>query len=46
MTLRRKAKKLADTLSELFGKFGLIMHLEKDIDRFNTKRGEQDIVLK
>jgi thymidylate synthase ThyX len=45
-TLRKKAKMMADTLSELFGKFGLVMHLDKEIDRFDIKRGEQDIVLK
>ena len=45
-TLRKVAKTLADTLSELFGKFGLVMHLEKEMDRFDIKRGEQDIVLK
>jgi len=45
-TLRRKAKMMADTLSELFGKFGLVMHMDKEIDRFDIKRGEQDIVLK
>jgi arsenate reductase-like glutaredoxin family protein len=45
-TLRRKAKIMADTLSELFGKFGLVIHLEKEIDRFDIKRGEHDIVLK
>jgi thymidylate synthase ThyX len=45
-TLRAKAKMIADTLSELFGKFGLVMHIDKEIDRFDIKRGEQDIVLK
>jgi thymidylate synthase ThyX len=45
-TLRRKAKMMADVLSELFGKFGLVMHLDKEIDRFDIKRGEHDIVLK
>ncbi|HEV7423843.1 MAG TPA: hypothetical protein VGO21_01505, partial [Candidatus Paceibacterota bacterium] len=45
-TIRKKAKMIADTLSELFGKFGLVMHLEKEMDRFDIKRGEQDIVLK
>lgn len=45
-TLRRKAKIMADTLSKLFGKFGLVIHLEKEIDRFDIKRGEHDIVLK
>ena len=45
-TLRNKAKKIADTLVELFGKFGLKIHLDKEIDRFDIKRGEHDIVLK
>ena len=45
-TLRRKAKMLADTLLELFGKYGLVLHLDKEIDRFDIKRGEHDIVLK
>ncbi|MGH7250161.1 MAG: hypothetical protein ACREGC_04235, partial [Minisyncoccia bacterium] len=45
-TLRSKARKMADTLSELFGKYGLVIHLEKEIDRFDIKRGEHDIVLK
>jgi len=37
---------MADSLLELFGKFGLVMHLDKEIDRFDIKRGEHDIVLK
>ncbi|MFA6077055.1 MAG: FAD-dependent thymidylate synthase [Candidatus Paceibacterota bacterium] len=45
-TLRKRAKMIADTLSELLGKFGLVMHLDKEIDRFDIKRGEHDIVLK
>jgi len=45
-TLRSKAKKIANGLSELFSKNGLVLHLEKEIDRFEIKRGEQDIVLK
>ena len=45
-TLRTKAKMLADTLIELLGKFGLVMHLDKEIDRFDIKRGEHDIVLR
>jgi thymidylate synthase ThyX len=45
-TLRKRAKMMADTLLELFGKFGLILHLDKEIDRFDIRRGEQDIVLK
>jgi thymidylate synthase ThyX len=45
-TLRKKAKMMADTLSDLLGKIGLVMHMDKEIDRFDIKRGEQDIVLK
>ena len=45
-TLRKKAKIIADTLSKLFGKLGLVVHLDKEIDRFDIKRGEHDIVLK
>jgi thymidylate synthase ThyX len=45
-TLRAKAKLLADTLSDLFGKFGLVMHLDLESDRFDVRRGEHDIVLK
>ena len=45
-TLRKKAKMMAEVLIKLFGKFGLVMHLDKEIDRFDIKRGEHDIVLK
>ena len=45
-TLRKKAKMIAGVLLELFGKFGLVMHLDKEMDRFDIKRGEHDIVLK
>jgi thymidylate synthase ThyX len=45
-TLRKRAKQMADTLSELFGAAGLTMHLDPEIDRFDIKRGEHDIILK
>ncbi len=45
-TLRKRAKQLADTLSETFGSAGLVMHLDLELDRFDIKRGEHDIVLK
>jgi thymidylate synthase ThyX len=45
-TLRKKAKMIADKMSELFSKNGLVIHLDKEIDRFDIKRGEHDIVLK
>ncbi len=45
-TLRNKAIMLANMLTELFGKIGLVMHLDSEPDRFDIKRGEHDIVLK
>jgi hypothetical protein len=45
-TLRNKAKMIASTLSKLLGKFGLIIHIDKEIDRFDIKRGEHDIIFK
>ena len=45
-TLRFVAKKMAEKLSELFGKDGLVLHLDEESDRFDIKRGEHDIVLK
>lgn len=45
-TLRKRAKQMADKLSEIFGKVGLVLHIEKEIDRFDAKRGEHDIILK
>lgn len=45
-TLRKKAKMLAQSLVDSFSKFGLIIHLDEESDRFDIKRGEHDIVLK
>jgi len=45
-TLRKRAKQMADILSKLFGSNGLIIHINKETDRFDIKRGEHDIVLK
>lgn len=45
-TLRYKAIKMANILTELFTKFGLVIHLDAESDRFDIKRGEHDIVLK
>ncbi|MCM2339013.1 MAG: FAD-dependent thymidylate synthase [Burkholderiales bacterium] len=45
-TLRKKAKMLASVLVKLFSKYGLVMHLDEETDRFDIKRGEHDIVLK
>lgn len=45
-TLRKRAKQMADKLSEKFSKFGLVLHISNEIDRFDIRRGEHDIVLK
>ncbi|MBU0999300.1 FAD-dependent thymidylate synthase [Patescibacteria group bacterium] len=45
-TLRNKAKMIANTLLKLFKKSGLVIHLDKEMDRFDIKRGEHDIVLR
>ena len=43
-TLRVRAAQLAASLEELYGKEGLVIHLDPDADRFDVKRGEHDIV--
>lgn len=45
-TLRARAIEMARLLTEHFGKDGLTLHLDADPDRFDVKRGEQDIVKK
>lgn len=45
-TLRVKAQMLGNKLEELFGKHGLVVYVDQTKDRFDVKRGEQDIVLK
>lgn len=45
-TLRRRAKQMAEFLQNAFGKYGLVLHLDQDPDRFDIKRGEHDIQLK
>ena len=45
-TLRKRAKQIANLLSEKFGKYGLVLHLDQEMERFDIKRGEHDIVLK
>lgn len=45
-TLRKKAKKMAEVLEELFKDSGLVIHLDTEPDRFDVKRGEHDIELK
>lgn len=45
-TLRRRAKQMAEYLQTTYGRHGLVLHLDQDPDRFDIKRGEQDIQLK
>ena len=45
-TLRKRAIQMAETLTQEFGKDGLVIHLDTEPDRFDVKRGEHDIVLK
>jgi thymidylate synthase ThyX len=45
-TLRKRAKQLAEDLIKNFSKYGLVLHLDEEAERFDVKRGEHDIVLK
>ena len=45
-TLRERAQQMAATLEETYSQEGLVMHLDQEADRFDVKRGEQDIEMK
>lgn len=45
-TLRKRAIQIARKLVDSFGEYGLVIHLDSEPDRFDIKRGEQDIILK
>ncbi len=45
-TLRHRASQMAQTLIKKYGRLGLVLHLDKDSDRFDIKRGSHDIVEK
>jgi hypothetical protein len=45
-TLVEQTLKMISSLKELFGKDGLVLHLDDEPNRFDIKRGEQDIVEK
>lgn len=45
-TLVEQMLKMIESLKELFEKDGLVFHLDKEPNRFDIKRGEQDIVIK
>lgn len=42
-TLRARATQMAHALVKLYGPHGLILHLDPDPDRFDVRRGAQDI---
>ncbi len=45
-TLQVQAKRIADSLEFLFGRYGLNVHVDPELGRFDVRRGEQDIVKK
>lgn len=45
-TLVAQVLKMIESLKELFEKDGLVLHLDEEPNRFDIKRGEQDIVEK
>ncbi len=45
-TLRHRVRQMAEILLKEFSEFGLTIHLDPHPDRFDTKRGEQDIIKK
>jgi len=45
-TLVEQILKMIKSLEELFKRNGLVLHLDKEPNRFDIKRGEQDIVMK
>lgn len=42
-TLRVRAGQMAEALERQYGRHGLILHLDPEPDRFDVRRGEQDI---
>jgi hypothetical protein len=45
-TLVEQILKMIKSMKELFEKDGLVLHLDDEPNRFDIKRGEQDIVMK
>jgi hypothetical protein len=43
-TLRHQAAKMAELLEAEFKNEGLVIHLDAEMDRFDVKRGEHDII--
>lgn len=45
-TLRKRAQQMASSLKDLYGKDGLILHIDSEPDRFDVTRGTHDIMQK
>jgi thymidylate synthase ThyX len=45
-TLRQRAQQMGQALLKTFESSGLVLHFDKNPDRFNARRGEHDIVTK
>ncbi len=45
-TLVEQMLKMVASLKKLFGKYGLVLHIDDEPNRFDIRRGEQDIVEK
>lgn len=45
-TLVEQILKMIKSMKELFGEYGLVLHLDDEPNRFDIKRGEQDIIEK
>jgi hypothetical protein len=45
-TLVKQMLKMVKSLEKLFTRDGLVLHIDKEPNRFDIKRGEQDIVVK
>ncbi|MDD5711031.1 MAG: FAD-dependent thymidylate synthase [Candidatus Colwellbacteria bacterium] len=43
-TLQRRALQIGEKILELFAEYGLVLHLDTELGRFDTNRGRQDIV--
>lgn len=45
-TLRHRAREMAEILTQEFGRYGLVIHLDDNPEAFDVKRGKHDIVMK
>jgi len=45
-TLQVRAHQMANVLKERLGKYGLNLHIDSEVGRFDIRRGAQDIIKK